>query len=87
MTGSYFLPRILIALLVPLVLSSIGPAQSHPELGTDMGSVVNTKKSEVYRSNDVRVQTALAEAQKERQVTKVQAYRQGQRVLFKRKAE
>ena len=87
MTGSYFIPRLLIALLVPLTIASFGPTQSHPELGTDVGPLVKSKKSEVYRSNDVKMQVALSEAMKQKPVTKLQAYRRGQKVHFKRRDE
>lgn len=85
-TGSYFLPRILIALIVPLTLASLGPATSHPELGTDMATT-RKPKSEVYRANDVRMQVAIEQAQHERQITKLQAFRRGQKMHFKRKED
>lgn len=87
MSGSYFLPRLLLAFAVPLTLASLAPATSHPELGTDMAPAVKRNKAQVYRSNDVRMQTALEEAQKAREIIKLQAYRRGQKLHLKRKAE
>ena len=87
MSGSYFLIRLMIAFAVPLTLASFSPAQSHPELGTDMGPLVKSNKAKVYRSSDVRMQTALEEAQKAREVIKLQAYRRGQKLHLKRKTE
>lgn len=74
-----------IAFAVPLTLASLGPATSHPELGTDMKPMVEQKKSQVYRSSDIRMQSAMEEAQKAREVIKLQAYRRGQRVHVKRR--
>ena len=87
MSGSYFLIRLCIALAVPLTLASFAPAQSHPELGTDVGPLVKSNKSKVYRASDVRMQNAIEEAQKAREVVKLQAYRRGQKLHLKRKAE
>lgn len=84
MSGSYFFPRLLIALAVPLTLASLGPAESHPELGTDMGSLRRKKDAEVYRASDVRTQISLTEANKAREIVKLQAYRQGRKVHIKR---
>jgi Ni/Co efflux regulator RcnB len=86
MGGSYFLPLLLVALIVPLMLSSIGPTQSHPELGTDMAPE-KRKKIEVYRSNDVQTDAAIREYQKRREVVKLQAYRRGHKVHLKRRDE
>ena len=86
MAGSYFLPRLLIAFIVPLTLASLGPAESHPELGTDMAPA-KRNKSEIYRANDVRNDTALREGAKAREVVKLQAYRRGPKVHFKRRDE
>lgn len=87
MSGSYFLPRILIAFLVPLTLASLAPTTSHPELGTDVGPLIKSKKPQVYRANDVRMQTAMEEAQKAREITKLQAFRRGQKLHLRRKDE
>lgn len=87
MSGSYFLPRLLLAFAVPLTLASLSPATSHPELGTDMAPQVQRNKAQVYRSSDVRMHNALEEAQKAREVTKLQAYRRGQKLHLKRKQE
>ena len=86
MGSSYFLLRICIAFIVPLTLASLGPTQSHPELGTDMAAA-RKKGSEIYRSQDVRSQAALIEAEKRREVVKLQAYRCGQRIHLKRSKE
>ena len=86
MPGTYFVPRLLVALIVPLTLASLGPAESHPELGTDVGSL-QKRNNQVYRANDVPSQVALADAQKPREVTKIQAFRRGQRVHLRRKEE
>ena len=86
-SGSYFLVRLLVAFAVPLTLASFAPTTSHPELGTDMAPAVKRNKSQVYRSSDVRMQTALQEAQKAREVIKLQAYRRGQKLHLKRKKE
>lgn len=86
-SGSYFLLRMFIAFAVPLTLASLGPATSHPELGTDMKPVVQRTKSQVYRASDVRMQSAMEEAQKAREVVKLQAYRRGQKVHLKRRNE
>jgi hypothetical protein len=86
MPGSYFLPRVLVAIMIPLVLSSIGPTQSHPELGTDMAPS-KRKNIEVYRSTDVQTDAALREYQKKREVITVQAYRRGQKIHLKRRDE
>lgn len=86
MTGSYFLPRLLLAFIVPLTLASFGPTQSHPELGTDVGSL-KSNKTQVFRANDIRTQVAVKDAQKERDVVKLQAFRRGQKMHFKRKEE
>ena len=84
MSGTYFLPRLLVAFIIPLTLASLGPAESHPELGTGMGSL-RPKKSEVYRADDVRTQVALFDAQKQRKVTKLRAYRRGKKIHLKRR--
>ena len=84
MGSSYFLARILIACIVPLTLVSMGPTESHPELGTDMATA-KRKSAEVYRADDVQTQAAVREYQKKREVVKLQAYRSGQRVHFKRR--
>ena len=86
MGGSYFLPRLLLAFVVPLTLASLGPATSHPELGTDMATVKHDK-TEVYRASDVRTQAALREHEKAREVVKLQAYRRGQKIHIKRRHE
>ena len=86
MGSSYFLVRIAIAFIVPLTLASFGPAESHPELGTDMAPI-KRKSAEVYRANDVRTQAAVREYQKRREVVKLQAYRRGQKVHIKRRDE
>jgi hypothetical protein len=85
MPGTYFFPRLLLAFAVPLVLASLGPAESHPELGTDMASARKKSQAEVYRAEDVQVQVGLEEARKMREVTTIQAYRKGQRIHVKRK--
>lgn len=87
MGGSYFLPRLLVALIVPLTLASLGPAESHPELGTDVGSIAPKKQQQVYRAGDIRTQVAQHEALKRREVVKLQAYRRGQKIHVKRKDE
>lgn len=87
MSGSYFLPRIMIALLVPLTLASFAPTTSHPELGTDVGPLVKSKKPQVYRSSDVSTQAAMEEAQKAREIVRIQATRRGQKLYLKRKEE
>lgn len=86
MPGSYFLPRVFIAIMIPLVLSSIGPTQSHPELGTDMAPE-KRKNIEIFRSSDVQIDAALREYQKKREIVKVQAYRRGQKIHLKRREE
>lgn len=86
MPGSYFIPRLLVALIVPLTLASIGPTQSHPELGTDMAPE-KRKNVEVYRSSDVQTDAALREYQKKREVVQLQAYRRGHKVHLKRRDE
>jgi hypothetical protein len=85
MPGTYFFPRLLLAFAVPLVLASLGPAESHPELGTDMASARKKSQAEVYRAEDVQVQVGLEEARKMREVTTIQAYRKGQKIHVKRK--
>lgn len=92
MPGTYFIPRLLLAFAVPIVLSSFGPTQSHPELGTDVGPLINEKKSEhqqaeVYRAGDVQSQAGLREMQDARQVVKLRAYRSGRKVCLRRKEE
>lgn len=87
MPGTYFLPRLLVALAVPLVLASFGPAESHPELGTDMAPVKQKKGPEVYRAEDIRIQNALNEAHKTREVVKIQAYRHGREIKLRRKQD
>jgi hypothetical protein len=84
MPGTYFLPRLLLAFAVPLILASIGPAESHPELGTDMKPKTT---SEIYRAGDVQSQVTLSEARKARDIVKVQAYRRGQRIHLKRRED
>lgn len=86
MGGSYFLPRLLLAFIVPLTLASLGPAQSHPELGTDMASA-KRNKTEVYRANDVQTQAALREHAKSKEIVRLQAYRHGQKIHIKRRIE
>lgn len=73
-------------MIIPLTLASIGPTQSHPELGTDMAAE-KRKDVEVYRSSDVQTDAAVREYQKKREVVKVQAYRRGQKVYLKRRDE
>ncbi len=87
MAGTYFLRRLLVAFAVPLILASLGPAESHPELGTDLGPTKRNKEIEVYRGSDVQSQTALAEMQKMREVVSIQAFRRGRKVHLRRKGE
>lgn len=87
MAGTYFFPRLLIAFAVPMVLASLGPAESHPELGSDLGPAKRKQDIEVYRASDVQSQTALIEMQKAREVVSLQAFRRGRKVLLRRKRE
>lgn len=78
MNGSYFLARLAVAVVVPLTLASLGPPQSHPELGTDMAP--NKRSSTgVYRADDVRMQAALREYE-ERERVKLHACRRGRKI-------
>ena len=86
MPGTYFLPRLLLAFVVPLTLASIGPITSHPELGTDMAAS-KRNDNQIYRANDIQTQVALNEVQKPREVVKLEAYKRGQKVHFKRRDE
>lgn len=78
MGGTYFIARLAVAFAVPLTLASLGPATSHPELGTDMATT-KRNKSQVYRAQDVAMETALREYSK-REPRKVQAYRKGRAI-------
>lgn len=83
MGGTYFVARLAVAFIVPLTLASLGPAQSHPELGTDMA---NAKRNnpQVYRADDVRLQTAVRHySEKER--IQLQAFRRGRKFHVQRR--
>ena len=88
MPGTYFIPRLLLAMTIPLVLSAIGPTESHPELGTDVGPLQGKKKDvEVYRAADVEAQTSLKVMEEARKKVTVLAKRRGNRIHLKKKDE
>lgn len=82
MGGTYFLARVAVAFMVPLTLASLGPTQSHPELGTDMAPSRRRENHQVYRAGDVKEQAALREYDA-KQRTKLQAYRRGTKIHIK----
>lgn len=86
MAGTYFLPRLLLAFAVPLVLASLGPAESHPELGTDLAPI-KRKDAEIYRADDIQTHMASADAKAAREVVNLQAFRRGRKVHLRRKEE
>lgn len=88
MPGTYFVPRLLLALTVPLVLASFGPAESHPELGTDVGPLQGRKKGiEVYRADDIQAQAATRERQELSERVNLQANRKGRKVTLRVKEQ
>lgn len=87
MAGTYFLPRLLVAFAVPLVLASLGPTESHPELGSDLTPAKSKKDIEVYRARDVQSQTMSADLRKMREVVSIQAFRRGRKLHVRRKRE
>lgn len=83
MGGTYFVARLAVAFAVPLTLASLGPATSHPELGTDMASGKHSN-NQVYRAHDIAMQSAVREYErKERK--KLQAYRGGRMIRIEPK--
>ena len=78
MGGSYFIARLAVAFIVPLTLASLGPTQSHPELGTDMATA-KRNNAQVYRADDVKMQAALQEYVKKERI-QLQAYRSGRKL-------
>lgn len=79
MGGTYFIARLAMASVVPLTLASLGPATSHPELGTEMGSTKQRSNHQVYRAQDVAMHSALQDYGK-REPRKLQAYRKGRTI-------
>lgn len=80
MGGSYFIARLVVAFVVPLTLASLGPAQSHPELGTNIAST-RRKNSQVYRAQDVAMQSSMQEYERRERRT-LQAQRKGGNVFL-----
>lgn len=85
MAGTYFVPRIVLAFIVPLTLASLGPATSHPQLGTDMAipQAAAPSTSLVYRAQDVKAHLASNELQKQGETIKLQAFRRGRKIHLK----
>lgn len=79
MGGTYFLARVALAFIVPLTLASMGPTQSHPELGTDMAPSQRRRNHQIYRAGDVKEQAALLDYHG-KQRTRLQAYRRGTKI-------
>ena len=79
MRGTYFVARVAVAFIVPLTLASLGPTQSHPELGTDMAPSRRRQNQQIYRAEDVKAQAVLRHYDKKER-TKLQAYRRGTRI-------
>lgn len=78
MGGTYFLTRVAIAFIVPLTLASIGPTQSHPELGSDMAPS-ERRNNQIYRAEDVRMQTVIREYETKQKI-QLHAYRRGRKI-------